>query len=89
VDLKKLDKKVIAAEDGADLTAELEDARLNAIFDRVYGRKMADQLDSITDLMKSAYNTTGSSSLKTFLNESDTNLQAIKKQFSDFNATSE
>lgn len=81
-----LDKTVLAKENGAELKKTLEDARLNAVFDRTYAREMSYELDTVAALMKELYTDTKSQSLKAFLETTDTNLQPIKKQFSDFNA---
>jgi hypothetical protein len=88
VDTTKLDKAIVAAEAGTALTTELEEARLNAVFDRTYAREMSYQLDTVAALMKTIYNSTNSTSLKDFLVTTDNNLQPIKKQFTDFNALS-
>lgn len=87
VEIKKLDKTIIANETGEELKQRLEDARLNAIFDRIYAREMGYQLETVASLMKDIYGTTKSASLKKFLETTDTNLQPIKKQLHDFNAT--
>lgn len=86
VDVKKIDKSIQTKENGEALKAELEDARLNAIFDRVYAREMSYQLETIAALMKEIYTSTGSKSLKEFLENTDSNLQPIKQQLADFNA---
>ncbi len=86
VDVKKIDKSIQTKENGSKLTEELEDARLNAIFDRVYAREMSYQLETVTALMKQIYNSTGSKSLKEYLEATDTNLQPVMKQLADFNA---
>jgi hypothetical protein len=86
VDIKKIDKSIQTKENGEKLKAELEDARLNATFDRTYAREMSFQLDTIAALMKDIYENSNSKSLKEFLEATDTNLQPIKKQLADFNA---
>lgn len=86
VDIKKIDKSIQTKENGEALKAELEDARLNAIFDRVYAREMSYQLETIAALMKEIYSSTNSKSLKEFLENTDSNLQPIKQQLADFNA---
>jgi hypothetical protein len=86
VDIKKLDKKIVALENGTDLTKKLEDARLNAVYDRTYAREMGYQLDTVAALMKDIYTSSGSKSLKEFLVTTDNNLQPLKKQFYEFNA---
>jgi len=79
-------EKVKKAENGEALTKKLEDARLNAVFDRIYAREMGFQLDKTITLMKTIHNSTSSKSLKTFLETTSTNLDPIKKQFNDFNS---
>jgi hypothetical protein len=88
VDVKKLDKDIVAAEKGEALTAKLEDARLNAVFDRVYAREMSYQLTALETLMKSIYGNSKSKSMKDFLKTTDDSLTPIKKQFDTFDASS-
>lgn len=85
VNINKLDKKVLAKESNANMLSRLEDARLNAIYDRTYAREMSYQLDITLSLMRQIYNSTSSSSLKTFLDSAFTNLEPIQQQFSDYN----
>jgi len=47
INVAKLDKKLVASEAGTDITNKLEDARLNAVYDRTYAREIAYQLDTI------------------------------------------
>jgi hypothetical protein len=84
VDVAKIDKKITAAESGDALKQKLEDARLNAVFDRTYAREMSYQLDTVVALMKDIYANTSSKSLKEFLDSTNKNLQPIIKQFTDF-----
>lgn len=86
VDTKKIDKTILAKESGEKLKQTLEDARLNATFDRIYAREMSFQLDTVGALIKDIYNNTNSKSLKEFLETTDGNLQPIIKQLADFNA---
>lgn len=86
VDVLKLDKDIVKAEAGTELSGKLEDARLNAVFDRTYTREMSYQLDTVKALMKQIYAKTSSKSLKDFLNETDKNLTPINTQLKDFNA---
>lgn len=86
VDIKKIDKSITAKENGDELTKTLEDARLNAVFDRTYAREMAYQLETVVALMQAIYQSTSSKSLKDFLTAADNDLQPIKTQFADFNA---
>lgn len=86
VDVKKIDKNIVSLEAGTELTKKLEDARLNAIYDRTYALEMGYQLDTTAVLMKDIYTNTSSKSLKDFLVATDANLLPIKKQFKEFNA---
>lgn len=86
VDIKKIDKTIATKEDGSKLTQTLEDARLNAVYDRTYAREMSYQLDTVAALMKELYTSSNSKSFKEYLVETDKNLQPIKKQFYEFNA---
>lgn len=87
VDAKNIDKTIAAKEDGAKLKQTLEDARLNAIYDRTYAREMTYQLETTAALMGDIYDRTNSKSLKEFLLKTDENLQPIKKTFSEFTDT--
>lgn len=82
----KLDKAIIAKEDGAKIIATLEDARLNTTYDRTYAREMSYQLETIVLQMKELHASTSSQSLKSFLDTSYKNIQPIQKQFSELNA---
>jgi hypothetical protein len=86
VDIKKLDSSITARENGEELKATLEDARLNAVFDQVYAREMAYQLQTVAALMKEIYDSTNSKSLKDFLIATDNNLRPINEQFTTFTA---
>ncbi len=86
VDIKKLDKTIITKENGDQLNKKLEDARLNAIFDRTYAREMTFQLETVTALMTDIYHGSNNKPLKDFLSKTDQGLQPFKKQLSEFNA---
>lgn len=83
----KLSKSVITQESGAAITATLDDARLNAVYDRTYAREMSYQLETTMVLMQKIYRSTKSASLKTFLQTEYDNLTPIQKGFADFNDT--
>lgn len=87
LDVKKLDKNVIAKEKADPITADLEDARLNAIFDDTYAREMSFKLTTISLLMEEIYDTSKSKTMKDFLIKTDENLQPIKQQLDEFNGT--
>lgn len=84
VDPAKLDKTLLKKEDGSKLTATLEDARLNAIYDRTYAREMNYQLTTLLLLMKDIRASSGSRSLNTFIDTTTTNLQTSQQQFASY-----
>lgn len=67
----------------------LEDARLNAIFDRTYAREMAYQLETLLVLMRQTYQNTGSESLRTYLSDAFDNLEPIQETFAEYNETND
>ena len=87
VDVKKLDKSLVAKEKTDTLAADLEEARLNATFDDTYAREMSFKLSTLSILMESIYNSSSSKSMKEFLVATDDNLQHIKTQLEEFNST--
>jgi Tfp pilus assembly protein PilV len=88
ITVTKIDKTVTAAESGDALSAKLEDARLNAVFDRTYSREMSYQLEALRTLMNTIYLSTKSKSMKSFLKTTNESLVPIKKQFDTFNSVS-
>lgn len=80
-----LNKTIVAEESGTDLKNELEDARLNATFDRNYARDMDYQLQTVLVLLQDINSRTNSTSLKNFLSQTYNNLQPIDKQLKAFN----
>lgn len=87
VNIKTLDPVVTKSEAGTDVSLRLEDARLNAIYDRTYAREISYRLDTIVSLMQEIRKSTNSTSMKTFLDSAISNLQPTQKQFSDYNDT--
>lgn len=87
LDPKKLDKAVVAKEKADPIMADLEDARLNAVFDDTYAREMSFKLTTVSLLMQEIYDTSKSKSMKDFLVTTDENLQPIKQQLDAFNST--
>jgi len=83
----KIDKTIVASESTAELTARLEDARLNAVYDRTYAREMAYILGNLLTLMKQTYSGTNSTSLRAFLNTSYENLEPTQQSFANFSAS--
>jgi len=87
VDFTEQDKTVTANETARSaLTSErLEDARLNAIYDRTYAREMAFELATMMTLIQQVYNQTNSASLKEYLNETFENLKPTQQAFAEYN----
>jgi hypothetical protein len=84
VKMDSLSNSVKSAESNTKMLAVLEDARLNAIYDRTYAREMAYQLDTLITLMRKVYNNTSSKSLKNFLSTAYKSLEPTQKQFADY-----
>ena len=89
ININKLSSTVTKAESDTTILATLEDARLNAEYDRTYAREMAYQLDTVLTLMQQISKDTSDSQLKVFLNNAYNNLAPTQKQFADFNAANE
>lgn len=89
IQLEKINKDIKTKEetDGEALAKKLEDARLNAVFDRTYANEMSYQLTTVETLMKSIYKSTKSKSMKSYLEATDKNIAPIIKQLNDFNPT--
>lgn len=89
VDVKKLDKSIVAKDKASSdkVRARLEDARLNALFDRTYAREMSYQLNTTLLLMDEIEKSTNSKSLDAFLTTTKGNLEPIKTQLSEFKDT--
>ncbi len=67
------------------LTTSLEDARLNAVYDRTYAREIAFYLKKLRVQMSELYESTNSSSLQKVLETTDANIEPLSESFSSFN----
>jgi len=85
VKMNSLSKTVTSAESDTTILATLEDARLNATYDRIYASEMAHQLDITIILMQKIYKSTSDANLKSVLDTAYKSLQPIQKQFENFN----
>jgi hypothetical protein len=83
----KLDKKTVLAESTVAMSARLEDARLNGVFDSTYAREMTYQLGQTMTLMDQIYNSTGNTKLKTFLQTAYGSLKPTQASFANFTTT--
>ena len=86
IQAKSIDKSILTAESNTKMLANLEDARLNAVYDRVYVIEMNTQLEKILLLMRQINSSTKSTKTKTFLDSAIKNLEPIQKQFEDYNS---
>jgi hypothetical protein len=87
INTAKLSKNILALESGDKITAKLEDARLNAVYDGAYAHEMSYQLAITISLMDKIYTSSSNQQVKDFLQATDKNFEPIKKQFDDFNPT--
>ncbi|HEY8886469.1 MAG TPA: hypothetical protein VIM31_03155 [Candidatus Microsaccharimonas sp.] len=87
INVKKLSKPIVTSESTTALSARLEDARLNAVFDRTYAREMTYQLGTLMTLMNQIYTSTSNAALKTFLESAYNNLKPTQESFANFTAT--
>jgi hypothetical protein len=89
VNTNKLPKSIVTSEAATDVSARLEDARLNAVYDSTYAREMSYQLATTLSLMKEIYSSTKNKEAKDFLETAYSNLQPTQQAFADFTATTE
>ncbi len=87
-DTKKIDKLLKDKEKayGEAVAAKIEDARLNAILDRVYAREMAFQAQQLLELYKKM-ELNKSKSISDNAKKAIPNLEPIQKSFADFDDT--
>ena len=83
IKIKSIDKKITKAETDVKLAATLEDARLNATYDRTYSREMAYKMNTILALMNQLKKS--NKSAKEFFTNSIENLTPIQKELAEFN----
>ena len=76
--------KAVTAET-TTLTGKLEDARLNAVYDRTYAREMNYQLKTLRTQMNVLYKHATKKDLKAFLVKTDANIKPIQESFAGFN----
>jgi hypothetical protein len=70
--------------DIADMKKRLENARLNAVYDRTYAREMTFAIKTLRSDMAVLYKS-GGKNLKAILETTDTNLKPLAEGFSQFN----
>lgn len=67
------------------LSAKLNDARLNGIYDRVYAREIGYQLATLRAEMNTLYKGSKNKKVRTYLEATDGNLKPAVTQFNQFN----
>lgn len=82
----KKDKSVVAAtKDLEELQGRLEDARLNAVYDRTYAREMLYELRTLNSDMEVLYKKSKNKDLKETLNGTSVNIEPVINGLSTFN----
>lgn len=84
VDTEKISEAITSEEDITELTDTLEDARLNAVYDRTYAREMSYQLETLIVLIKQLESDVGDEAIREFLSETRANLEPLQEEFSTF-----
>ena len=80
------DKNVMAVTSQIDeLSTALEDARLNAVYDRTYAREIAYYLKTLHSEMNALYTATQKTKVRTFLSTADKNLSPFVDEFANYN----
>lgn len=79
-----IDKNVLAAESVNKALDRLEDARLNAVFDRAYTTEMSYQTKSILTLINKLHKSSKSNDTKSFLKSAYQNLEQIQNKLTDY-----
>ena len=84
INIEKLNPKILKAESNEKLLERLEDARLNAVFDRTYAREMSYKLESTINLLTKIIKTNKDAEFKIFLENARSNLVPIQEEFESF-----
>ncbi|HRF28017.1 MAG TPA: hypothetical protein PL051_00020 [Candidatus Saccharibacteria bacterium] len=85
VEEKKLSSEV--TKESEKLASTLEDARLNAVYDRTYAREMAYYIKKLRLQMEGLYNGTNDKTLRSTLEDIDSSIAPIGESFSKYNAS--
>lgn len=84
VDAKNISEAITSSEDTTELTDTLEDARLNAVYDRTYAREMSYQLETLIVLIEQIESSASDESTSEFLSATRTNLEPLQEEFASF-----
>ena len=69
------------------LLAELFEAKINGILDRIYAHKMAYEITKVMNEESQVYNSTSDDTLKEIVTESYNSLENLYNEFNDFSET--
>jgi hypothetical protein len=81
------DKQMVAAEEArvAELEEKYEDARLNAILNRVYANSMASETEQIMNMLNTMAKKSQSAKIREYAKDASDNLQPIQERFEKYN----
>ena len=85
IDNEKQSAVALVADETEELNGRLEDARLNAIFDRTYVREMSFYIKSLRTEIRGIYGSTKNDDLKDVLQTTENNLAPLLTGFENFN----
>ncbi|NCO10834.1 protein phosphatase CheZ [Candidatus Saccharibacteria bacterium] len=84
IDPKKVPEKIATNESAQPMLDRLEDARLNAVYDRTYAREMTYQLALILSQLRQMYDSASDEETKAFLETAFDNLQATHTSLANY-----
>ena len=85
--VKKKDPAVLeATAEAKELSDKLEEARLNALYDRVYAREMRFTITNLRTQMKVLYDKSNNDELRAYLASTDENFEKVNTELEAFNA---
>lgn len=86
VNVEKIPESIKSEESSDNLLAKLEDARLNAVYDRTYVREMTYILSNMLTLMKQVRASTSNADLQAFLDNTIPSLATLQESFANYEA---
>lgn len=87
VDVSKLPESILQKESTDGVLGRLEDARLNAVYDRTYAREMTFILSNTLATMRQIENSTGNAELRTLIVNAIEDLDQIQQSFEAFSTS--
>jgi len=86
IDKTKLPEDISKKESASSALERLEDARLNAVYDRTYATEMKYQLSILLSSIQQTYQVTSKAEIKQFLDKSYTSLKATHDSLANYSA---